>query len=82
MEAVELKELRMRIESALDSIRPFLHKDKGDVRLVDISKKKVVRLELLGTCATCPKSHMTLRYGILDKIATQVPEVTKVITIN
>ncbi|MEM1115932.1 MAG: NifU family protein [Bacteroidota bacterium] len=70
--------LLQRIESTLDSIRPYMMADGGSVRLRNVTDDLVVELELLGACGTCPMSMMTLRAGIEQAIRRAVPEVTRV----
>lgn len=70
--------LRARIETTLDSIRPYLMADGGSVRLQNVTSEMVVELELLGACGTCPMSMMTLRAGIEQAIKRAVPEVQRV----
>ncbi len=67
-----------RIETTLDSIRPYLMADGGSVRLRGVTDEMVVELELLGACGTCPMSMMTLRAGIEQAIKRSVPEVSRV----
>ena len=71
-------ELRQRIETTLDSSRPYLMADGGSVRRPNVTDDVVVELELLGACGTCPMSMMTLRAGIEQAIKRAVPEVTRV----
>ena len=71
-------DLRQRIETTLDSIRPYLMADGGSVRLRDVTPEMVVELELLGACGTCPMSTMTLRAGIEQAIKRAVPEIQRV----
>ncbi len=71
-------ELLRRVDAALDSIRPYLKADGGEVRLLDITPDMVVELELLGACGECPISEMTLRAGIEQAIKRAVPDVTRV----
>ncbi len=71
-------DLRQRIETTLDSIRPYLMADGGSVRLQNVTDEYVVELELLGACGTCPMSMMTLRAGIEQAIKRSVPEITRV----
>jgi Fe-S cluster biogenesis protein NfuA len=71
-------ELHRRIETTLDSIRPYLMADGGSVRLQNVTDDMVVELELLGACGTCPMSMMTLRAGIEQAIRRAVPEVRRV----
>lgn len=75
-------EISLQVEKALDSIRPYLEADGGNVRLLDITPEMVVRLELLGACGTCPMSAMTLKAGVEQAIMKAVPSITSVIAIN
>jgi Fe-S cluster biogenesis protein NfuA len=79
---MENSALLARIEQAIDTVRPYLKTDGGDVRVVDISEDMVVSIELLGSCGTCPMSPMTMKNGIEEAIKRAVPEVVKVNAIN
>ena len=71
-----------RIEAALDTIRPYLQADGGNVRVLEVTPAGVLRLELEGACGTCPMSPMTLRAGVEDAVRRAVPEVTAVEAVN
>lgn len=73
---------RVRIEEALQQLRPFLEADGGNVSLVEITADNVVKLELLGACRSCSMSMMTLKAGIEDAIKRAVPEIQSVEAIN
>jgi len=75
-------ELKVRLEEALDTIRPYLMADGGSVRLLDVTPDMVVELELLGACGTCPMSTMTLRAGIEQALKRSVPEISRVEAVN
>jgi Fe-S cluster biogenesis protein NfuA len=66
-----------RVQAALDDIRPQLQMDGGDVELVAI-EGLVVKLRLVGHCAGCPMSQMTLKNGIEAHLKSVIPEVLKV----
>ncbi len=70
--------LKAKVEAALDKIRPALVADGGNVELVDV-KDGVVKLKLVGHCAGCPMSQMTLRNGIERVLKQEIPEVKQVI---
>lgn len=74
--------LMNRIERALDSIRPYLATDGGNVRVVEVSDDMVLSLELLGTCGSCPMSTMTLKAGVEEAVKRAVPEIQRVVAIN
>ncbi len=71
-------DLRQKIEDGLDSIRPYLVADGGEVQLHRITDDMVVELKLLGACGTCPMSTMTLRAGIEQALRHAVPQISRV----
>ena len=75
-------ELLQRVEIALDSIRPYLEADGGNVKVLNITEDMVVQLELLGACGSCPMSAMTLKAGVEESIKKAVPEITGVMAVN
>ncbi|MDK1031028.1 MAG: Fe-S cluster assembly protein NifU [Planctomycetia bacterium] len=60
------------IEEAIEKdIRPMLHGDGGDIRLVDIDGNKVY-VTLLGRCASCPMSGTTVDQVIEARLREMV----------
>ncbi|MBS1503269.1 MAG: NifU family protein, partial [Bacteroidetes bacterium] len=45
-----------QVEAALDTIRPYLETDGGNVSVEEITADKIVKLKLLGACGNCPMS--------------------------
>ena len=76
------KNLMTRIEAALNTIRPHLQVDGGDVELVDLTDDMHVKIKWLGMCESCNMSSMTLRAGIQEAIRSNVPEVVMVEAVN
>jgi Fe-S cluster biogenesis protein NfuA len=72
--------MREKIEKALNSIRPYLTADGGNVELIDITGD-TVKLRLTGACGTCPMSTMTLKNLVERTLKEQVPEVRSVVTV-
>lgn len=71
-----------RVEKALDNIRPALQADGGNVELVDVDEEKgIVRVRLVGACAGCPSSQITLAMGVERVIRENVPEVKEVLSV-
>ena len=65
-----------RIESALDSLRPYIASHRGSVEIVDYDDADgVLTLRMGGTCQGCSASTITLRQGIEARLRNQVPEV-------
>ena len=74
--------LEEKVEAALNQIRPFLHKDGGDVEVLKITKDKELILQFTGTCESCKMNMITMKTGIEDTISREVPEITKVKAVN
>ncbi|MDR3195203.1 MAG: NifU family protein [Endomicrobium sp.] len=73
-----LKEKVEKVEKALESVRPRLQADGGNVKLIDVAEDGIVKVKLTGACGSCPMSAMTLRYGVTNAIKEAVPEVKEV----
>ena len=72
--------MRDRVEVVLDTVRPALQADGGDVELVDVSDDGLVKVKLTGACGGCPMSQMTLKMGIESVLKREIPEVTEVVS--
>jgi Fe-S cluster biogenesis protein NfuA len=70
--------LYTRVQVALDSIRPYLIADGGNVEIVEISTDNILKLALVGNCQSCNMSAMTFRAGIEEAIKREVPEIVAV----
>lgn len=68
-----------RILEVLESIRPALQADGGDLEFLSFNGDNgIVELRLLGACESCPISMMTLKEGIERRLRGSVPEVSAV----
>lgn len=68
-----------RIEEVLESVRPALQSDGGDVEFISFDETSgLVEVRLTGACETCPISMMTLKEGIERRIKMHIPAVTEV----
>lgn len=75
------EELITKVMDALESIRPFLKRDGGDIELIDVSEKTVY-VKLLGTCSSCHISTSTMKLGVETTIKQFAPEIESVINID
>lgn len=73
-----MEDLLNRVEEALNKVRPYLEADGGNVIVNEITDDYIVKLELVGSCGTCPMSSMTFKAGLEDAILKNVPEIRKV----
>jgi len=71
-----------RVEAALETIRPHLRVDGGDVELVEVTIDMHVKVRWMGMCESCSMSEMTLRAGIQETIRSKVPEIVGVEAVN
>jgi Fe-S cluster biogenesis protein NfuA len=75
-------ELEQKIEIALNSMRPFLQADGGDVELVEITDDMEVRLRLKGNCSSCEMSGMTMKAGIENGLKSAIPQIVNVVAVR
>jgi Fe-S cluster biogenesis protein NfuA len=75
-------EITKKIEASLDSIRPYLKADGGDVKINEITSDHIVRLEFIGACGNCSMSTMTFKAGVEAAIKRDVPEVRSIEVVN
>ncbi len=71
-------EVLQKVEDSLTKIRPFLHADGGDVKVVEFTPDYILKLEFIGACKDCSMNRMTFKAGIEENIKRDVPEVTRV----
>jgi len=67
---------------AIDSIRPYLEADGGDISILNITDDMKLEVALHGACQTCTMSHMTLKAGVAEAVKNAVPEIIDVIAID
>ncbi len=79
---VKREELTDRVESALDTIRPYLVADGGNVRVLEITNDNVLKVEFLGNCGTCKMSTMTFKAGVEEAIKRTIPEILSIEVVN
>lgn len=72
-------ELKERVISVIDKVRPNLEADGGGIELVDVLEdEKVVLVNLTGACHGCPMSTMTIKGYVEKTIIEQIPEIKEV----
>jgi Fe-S cluster biogenesis protein NfuA len=71
-------DLTQKVQQALNKVRGSLQADGGDVKLVEVSEDGIVKVSLMGACAGCPMSTMTLKMGIEELLKREIPEIKRV----
>ena len=70
--------LEEQVKNVIDQIRPYLEADGGNIRFVEITEDKVVKVELQGACGSCPHSRITLKSGVEQAMLKAIPEIKSV----
>ena len=70
-----------KIKEILETLRPYLNMDGGDVEFVKY-ENKIVYVKLTGACAACMFSDDTIKNGLFETIKADIPEVEGVINIQ
>lgn len=72
-------ELETKIKTALESIRPGLQADGGDLQFVDFDPQSgILQIKFQGMCMGCPMAALTLKQVIESEVQAEVPEVLEV----
>ena len=71
-------DVTVRVQAALDKVRPYLGSHAGGVSLAGVDGEGVVHLRLEGSCDGCPSSAMTVQNAIEDAILAAAPDVLAV----
>jgi len=74
--------MRKQVENVLQTIRPYLKADGGDVELVRVTPEGIVEVKLIGACSDCPMSQMTLRAGVERALIKEIPGIRRVEAVN
>lgn len=80
--ALQHQDITDRIEASLDTIRPYLEADGGNVRILELTTDNILKLEFLGNCGSCPMSTMTFKAGVEEAIKRSVPEIKSILVVN
>lgn len=65
--------MRLAIMEALDSLRPMLQADGGDIEFVDYFNRAVY-VRLTGACEGCPHANLTIQNGVEAKLIELFPD--------
>ncbi len=70
-----------KIKEILDSLRPYLNMDGGDVEFIEY-KDRIVYVHLTGACQACMFSDETIKNGLYETLKVDIPEIEGVINIE
>lgn len=70
---------KAKVQEVLETIRPRLQADGGDIELVEVKDNGEVVVALQGACRGCPMSQFTLASQVECVLKDQIPEITAVV---
>ena len=73
-----MEDISKSVMEAINLIRPALQNDGGDIEFISYdAESKNAHVKLVGACAGCPMSQLTLTNGVQRFIREKVdPEIT------
>ena len=76
-----MKENEEKIKSIIDTLRPFLINDGGNIEFLKY-ENDIVYIKMIGACSECEMMDYTLKDGIECAIKDEVPSVKEVINVG
>ena len=76
------KSFESQVAEVIESIRPMLQNDGGDIELVGIDEDKTVQVRLQGACRGCPGAQMTMKMGVERLLKQKVNDVKEVVAVQ
>ncbi len=70
--------MRDKIKKFIDTLKPAINSDGGDLEFISY-QDKVVKIRLLGACVGCRLAGTTLNGYIREEILNHFPEVNDVV---
>ena len=72
-----------RVAAAIETVRPSLQMDGGDIEIIESDEDTgVVKVKLQGASSGCPMSQMTLKMGVERTLKAKVPAVKEVVAVS
>ena len=82
MARLNKEQVLKKVNHALESIRPYLISDGGNVELVEVTDDLIVKVKLIGACQGCPFSMQTLSAGIEQAIRSELPDLKELVSVE
>lgn len=71
-----------QVEKVLDTLRPYLISDGGNIELLGVDETNgVVTVHLVGACADCSSAQVTLYAGVEKTLKEKVPQINALIAV-
>jgi Fe-S cluster biogenesis protein NfuA len=76
------KTFKDSVAEVIETIRPMLQNDGGDIELVGVDADKTVRVRLQGACRGCPGARMTLKMGVERVLRQKLSDIKEVVAVD
>ncbi len=76
------KSFHDKVTEVIESIRPMLQNDGGDIELVGVDDDNTVRVRLTGACKGCPGAAQTLKMGVERLLKERIADVKEVVAVQ
>lgn len=73
------EELEKQVIEVLETIRPQLQADGGDLEFISMDEENRVYARMVGACGSCPMATMELKSGIEQYLKDACPDVKEII---
>lgn len=73
--------MEKKVIEALNSIRPSLQNDGGDIEYIGM-EGNIVKVKMHGSCAHCPYQEMTLKNGIQNYLRSYIDDKIEVVNVD
>jgi Fe-S cluster biogenesis protein NfuA len=70
-----------KIKEILETLRPYLNMDGGDVEFIKY-EDKIVYVKLTGACQACLFTDDTLQNGLYESLKSEIPEIEGVVNVT
>jgi len=70
-----------KVKEVIQTIRPMLQNDGGDIEYIGIDPDNTVKVRLQGACRGCPGAQMTLKMGVERLLKEKIPDVKEVVAV-
>jgi Fe-S cluster biogenesis protein NfuA len=70
--------MKKEVQKVINEIRPMLKRDGGDIKLIEVTPRGIVKVKLQGACSCCPHATQTLKYVVEDMLKEKVKGIKRV----
>lgn len=62
-------------KKGIEEIRPYLQRDGGDIKFVELTDDNIVKVQLQGACHGCAGAQLTIKSVVERVLREAIPEI-------